>query len=77
METIILADSQIDDNYKELSGVSNIFLAPEYYSGNDAHTKVDIWSIGAILYLLVTGGINNESEGSYVESFNFRDRIWR
>ena len=77
VETILLADSMIEENFRELSGVSNMFLAPEYYSGNRAEIKYDVWSIGAILYLLITGGVDHQIENSYEESFSFREPIWR
>ena len=59
VETILLADSMIEENFRELSGVSNMFLAPEYYTGMKAEALYDVWSIGVILYLLITGGINH------------------
>ena len=33
------------------------FIAPEMYTHNPYSYKVDVWSIGIILYYLVTGGI--------------------
>ena len=30
------------------------YLAPEYYAGEITH-KTDVWSVGVILYMLLTG----------------------
>ena len=41
---------------KEAIG-TNGYIAPEIYLNNEYSYKVDIWSLGVILYLLTTGGI--------------------
>ena len=35
--------------------------------------KSDVWSIGAILYLLITGGVNDKR---HEEVFDFHENIW-
>jgi len=35
--------------------------------------KNDVWSIGIILYLLVTGGVNDKRHEEY---FNFKEPVW-
>ncbi len=36
-----------------------LFLAPELFQSDvETDWKVDVWSIGQILYLLVTGGVD-------------------
>ena len=35
--------------------------------------KSDVWSIGAIIYLLITGGVTDKR---HEEFFNFQEPIW-
>ena len=35
--------------------------------------KSDVWSIGAILYLLVTGGVTDKR---HEEFFDFKEQVW-
>lgn len=75
VETMVIADSLMGtDKGLELSGVNLIFLAPEYYYSEDFDWSMDVWSIGAIIYLLITGGVRHHS---HQESFDFREPIWR
>ena len=37
---------------------------------------MDIWSIGVILYLLVTGGADDCEQRMHKEHFDFREGIW-
>mmetsp|Transcript_34 Transcript_34/g.72 ORF Transcript_34/g.72 Transcript_34/m.72 type:complete len:136 (+) Transcript_34:649-1056(+) len=73
---MLLADSVATDRAKDLSGVNLLFLAPEYFSQDEFDWKVDVWSIGAILYLLITGGVKPELTGNYKEPRNFMEPIW-
>jgi serine/threonine protein kinase len=36
---------------------TNGYISPEIYLNKEYSFKVDIWSLGVILYLLITGGI--------------------
>ena len=58
VETMLLVDPETFENTKALSGVNLLFLAPELYAEDVNDPKVDIWSVGVILYLLVTGGVH-------------------
>ena len=74
---MIISDSITQDRAKDLSGVNLLFLAPEYFNGDDHDWKVDCWSIGVILYLLITNGVVQANvNGSYEEHFNFMEPIW-
>ena len=56
-----------------------MFLAPEIINGDDQiTTKADIWSLGAILYLLVTGNIQMGTDQSPdTVNFDFNESQWR
>lgn len=43
--------------HTQISGVDRVYLAPEILTGGATNDKVDIWSLGVMLYFLVTGGI--------------------
>jgi serine/threonine protein kinase len=52
--------------------VDRIYIAPElnnYKTG----PKCDVWSIGIVLYLLITGGIQDKR---HEEFFDFKEAVW-
>ena len=77
IEQMVLFDAWSKNRAMDLSGVNLLFLAPEYYGHEDFDWKVDIWSIGTILYLLITNGVNPTlPRRDYSEHFNFMEHIW-
>ena len=55
-----------------ISGVDRIFLAPEI-SQYKMGPKCDSWSIGVLIYLLITGGVMDKR---HEEFFDFKEPIW-
>ena len=49
-----------NQKYK-ISGLNNVFFAPELKSGGNATAKADIWSVGVILYMIVVGKLMDYS----------------
>ena len=77
IEQMVLFDACSKDRAMDLSGVNLLFLAPEYFGQEDFDWNVDVWSIGAIIYLLITNGVNPEiCKNDYTERFNFMEPIW-
>lgn len=53
-----------------------MFLAPELYEGENVPLDVrnDSYSLGAIIYFLVTGGVNDENQPIAV--YSFQEQAW-
>ena len=66
---MLLADSMTITQALDLSGPNQLFLDPDYSSGDKFDPSCDFWSIGAILYTLVTGGATNLA-------FDFQEAAW-
>ena len=64
---------------QKISGLNKLFFAPElFHKSEELTSKVDIWSIGAILYFLVCGKIldKKESSGDKASVFDFSEPEW-
>ena len=62
-----------------ISGIDQIFTAPELISTNETKVseKVDSWSLGVILYLLITGGKFELNNNSDQVNFDFQESAWQ
>ena len=61
------------------SGIDQIFIAPELLATNGSKIteKADSWSVGAILYVLITGGNFNSNNKSDQVNFDFQENAWQ
>ena len=57
----------------KVSGVDRLFLDPDLESSGIDYSN-DVWSFGAILYTLVTGG---ELKDNQTEFFDFSEPVWK
>ena len=75
---MILAQSALEerDFIDGMSGVNSLFVAPEILNTSPNGEKADIWSVGQIIYCLMTGGVDPNRRGSLEESRDFREVIW-
>mmetsp|Transcript_24990 Transcript_24990/g.31206 ORF Transcript_24990/g.31206 Transcript_24990/m.31206 type:complete len:132 (+) Transcript_24990:633-1028(+) len=69
---MILTHVREPSSFSYVSGVDRVFLAPELNLCS-CGPKNDVWSIAAILYVMVTGG-SQEKRPS--ENFDFSEAIW-
>ena len=67
---MLLINEKYPDRQFHISGVDRLFIAPELYKASEVSELNDVWSIGAILYLLITGGVNDKR---HEEKFDFRE----
>ena len=70
---MIMAHLRNPGSFSHMSGIDRFFLAPELVSNNDIGAYNDIWSIGSILYMLVTGGYGGKPN---LKAFEFHEDIW-
>jgi len=69
---LLINEKEPERQYK-VTGVDRLFLAPEWYKKNEVSEMNDVWSIGVILYLLITGGANDKK---HEEQFDFKEQQW-
>ena len=60
--------------HSKISGIDRIFMAPEIVSGGEIGAKADVWSLGVMLYLLITGGIVDNNTDTV--HFYFDEPVW-
>ena len=71
---MVLINYRSPEFVHEITGLDRLFLAPELSKSVEWNAKSplnDVWSIGAMLYLLITGG-HKEKE----EKFDFSEDQW-
>ncbi len=69
---MLVSQARHHGSFSHISGVDRIFIAPELNSFKMS-PKCDVWSIGIIIYLLITGGINDKR---HEEMFDFKEPVW-
>lgn len=69
---MLLAHLRNTGSFSFVSGIDRFFLAPEL-NLYDVSEQNDVWSLGAILYMMVTGGAGNKRTG---KAFEFTESIW-
>ena len=69
---MMVAQMKNPNGFSYITGVDRIFLAPEL-NLSDVGPYNDVWSVGAILYLLITGG---RSSRRPMEKFEFKEEVW-
>jgi hypothetical protein len=68
--------SQDDLSYNWDRSANNLFVAPELKQKKGESvdgTECDVWSVGTICYLLMTGGQNDYKNK---EKFEFKEPVW-
>ena len=68
---MLLTHMKNPNSFSYVSGVDRLFLAPEL-NLCDVGFYNDVWSVGTILYLMVTGG----RTGKKKEKFDFKEDVW-
>jgi len=69
---MLVAQAQHQGSVSFISGVDRVFLAPELQSYKMG-PQSDVWSIGTMLYILITGGVTDKR---HEEFFDFKESIW-
>lgn len=67
---LLLINERDPEHYREISGLDRLFIAPELRKYGETSELNDVWSIGVILYLLITGGASDKKN---VEKFDFKE----
>lgn len=69
---MLFAQALHQGTVSHISGIDRVYLAPEL-SQYQMSAKSDVWSIGIIIYLLITGGVTDKR---HEEFFDFSEPIW-
>ena len=69
---MLMAHLRNTGSFSFVSGIDRFFLAPEL-NLYEVSAQNDVWSLGAILYLMVTGGAGNKRTA---KAFEFHEQIW-
>ena len=72
MAAMVMAKTLRNGSLSYITGVDRLFVAPELRF-NNLSEKSDLWAIGTMLYLLITGGVDNKRHEEY---FDFKEEIW-
>ena len=71
---MLLINEKYPARYLQVTGVDRLFIAPEMISKKEISPLNDVWSIGVILYLLITGGGSNDTNAEL--KFTFEEEKW-
>ena len=69
---MMVAQMKNPNGFSYVTGVDRLFLAPEL-NLSDVGPYNDVWSVGAILYLMITGG---RASRRPMEKFEFKEEVW-